>query len=314
MDYMVIVVFMLVVNFTLICAKNKEISIANKYVFEIENILEADQYMENLSFMFKKTNDKRNKLRLFSLLKLHFEKCNDLRCLCFLLKYPLKKTKERRLMDHLDKADLGKDHLKLILYDDVVAMEILKKEHEKKRNKDQENPDWQGEEDEIREESDFGELTEHQNSEHKKGFYLVNLKSKDLPTVFASFYHILLSNFSRKNPILLFESYLSFLVYEVENYVGTLINTYNYIFSPDYKIHSSFTKNIKLMNYIDISSKKLHREFLNSPYWLSSKRIYDVFHFSKRIDKVEQQFTEIVKLNVEFYQELSGSSINFKFL
>lgn len=310
MDYMIIAVFMLVISYTLVVAKNKEHRLENKFVFDIKKSIEADQYMENLACLFKNTNSKGNKLRLFSLLKLHFKKCKDLRCLCFLLKYPLKKTKEKRLVDHLVKSQNRKKHLKFILYDDIVAMQILRKEYKSRRNED--NDKWENMTENEREDSDFGETEGNSEYEHREGFYLVNLNSKDLPTVFASFYHIMVSNFEKENPFLFFCSYLSFLVFEVNNYVGTLINAYNYMFRLGYRVSGGILKNIKLMNFIDISNIKLHRKFLESPYWISNKCLFKVFNFTKRVDELEQKFIELIKLNVHFYQELGLSSINFR--
>lgn len=315
MDYMIIVVFMLVVNLCLLLIKKREDKLSREYIYGIESIQRADQYMENMAYLLKRTNDKHNRLELFSLLNLHFEKCVDLRCLCFLLKYPVKRARERRLIDHLIKNNhKSNNQLKLILYDDVVAMTHLREEHQKKITEDFDKEEVLAmETEEKKEESEYGE-DGNEHYEHKNGFYLVDLNSKDIPTVFAGFYHILIKNFHRKDPFLLFQSYLSFLVYEVNNYVGTLINTYNYIFSQDYKKDESLFKNIVLMNYIDLSSKRLHKEFLDSPYWLSSNRITNIFNFSERIDEVERKFVELVRLNTEFYEELSGSSINFKYL
>ena len=41
----------------------------------------------------------------------------------------------------------------------------------------------------------------------------------------------------------LFTTYMSFLIYEVKNYVGTLINCYNFIFHQDYQNNGTFYRN-----------------------------------------------------------------------
>ena len=53
------------------------------------------------------------------------------------------------------------------------------------------------------------------NSSRKERYeYLVNLKSNDVTTVFASFYNILMNSLSG-DKFILFTSYLSFLIFEV---------------------------------------------------------------------------------------------------
>jgi hypothetical protein len=86
--------------------------------------------MENLAILFKKIEDKESRLMLFTLLKAHYGNCSDSRCLCFLLKYYVKESKDKCLSDQMTKYEKSKNDLKLILYDDEVAMKILLKEHE----------------------------------------------------------------------------------------------------------------------------------------------------------------------------------------
>lgn len=72
--------------------------------------------------------------------------------------------------------------------------------------------------------------------------YLINLGSDQITTVFASFYNILMEQIEGDKSQL-FTTYMSFLIYEVKNYVGTLINSYNFIFHQDYQNNGTFYRN-----------------------------------------------------------------------
>ena len=107
---------------------------------------------------------------------------------------------------------------------------------------------------------------------------------------------------------------MSFLVFEVKNYVGCLINCYNYMYSMDYKQHQTFTKNIALENFLDISSKRLHQKFLDSKFWMSQARIYDAYEYYEKLDNIESLFEQCVRSKIDFYHELAGYSINLKLI
>ncbi len=141
--------------------------------------------------------------------------------------------------------------------------------------------------------------------------YLVNLGSDQLSTVFASFYNILMEQVEG-DKAQLFMSYMSFLIFEVKNYVGALINFYNYIFHQDYQIYGGLFKNILIQNFIDLTSRKLHRKFLDSSFWLSSDRIYGAYEYFNKLDRIEFLFQECLRHNVEFYQQLGQSSVSFQ--
>ena len=81
--------------------------------------------------------------------------------------------------------------------------------------------------------------------------FLVNIKSSDVTTVFASFFNILMITLEG-DKFTLFKSYLSYLIFEVQNYVGSLIFTYNYIYSLDYLTTNTIYKNILLQNFLSI--------------------------------------------------------------
>jgi hypothetical protein len=198
----------------------------------------------------------------------------------------------------------SKNDLKLILYDDEVAMKMLLEEHEDRMN--QINQTGQC----SRRKKDHDEEEELLSLKNK---YLVNLKSDDVTTVFASFYNILLEKMEGDKSRLFF-SYLSFLCFEVKNYVGCLINSYNFVFSLNYSRQGTLYKNSLLQNYIDLSSRKLYRKFLDSPFWLSGKRIYDAYEYYQKLDRIEFLFEECVKHNIDYFRELSGSAVNFKIL
>lgn len=104
-------------------------TLAVSYVYTLEEVHYADKYMENLAILFKKRTDKNARLQLYSMLKSHYGFCKDMRCLCFLLKWRVGNTKEKRLIDELEKMQDNKQDLKLILYDDPFAMKTLLEEH-----------------------------------------------------------------------------------------------------------------------------------------------------------------------------------------
>lgn len=86
-DYMVLVIFMLIYSVSQTMYKSKLNHLSTKHVYKLKTVQEADQYLENLAILFKNVNHKKNMLELFSILKLHYKHCDDMRCLCFLLKH-----------------------------------------------------------------------------------------------------------------------------------------------------------------------------------------------------------------------------------
>jgi len=308
-----LVIFMLVIQLSFVALYYRRRNLTNSFVYKISSVLKADQYMENLAIMFKKVNEKSFMLRLFSLLKLHFDNCQDVRCLCFLMQIRLKRSEKiKRLIDQLERRETKKNNLKLILYDDKVAMTALRLEYKIK----QQNIEEDEEEDDMSYRMDESEelIIKKANRDPEDQYTnVINLKSKDVTIVFASFYNILLSNL-QKHKFLLFTSYLSFLIFEVNNYVGAMINTYNYVFSIDFQEEMSMYKNIILQNYLDISSKRLHQQFLDSPFWLSNERIYEVFLYFDEVDTIEEKFGKVTKYYTEFFQELSYGTVNFKII
>ena len=106
-------------------------TLAIAYVYSLDDVHYADKYMENLAILFKKRTDRNARLQLYSMLKSHYGYCKDMRCLCFLLKWRVGNTKEKRLIDELEKMKDSKNDLKLILYDDPNAMKALLEEHVK---------------------------------------------------------------------------------------------------------------------------------------------------------------------------------------
>ena len=67
-----------------------------------------------------------------------------------------------------------------------------------------------------------------------------------------------------------------------------------------------------MQNYLNIGQNKVHKQFLDSSFWLSSKRFYQVFEYFEKLDLIENQFYRIVKLHMDFYQELQENTINYK--
>ena len=312
LDYLMLIIFMLIINYLRILFRNRVERLNKHFVYDIKSVRRADQYLENLSTLFKNVNNKKYMFKLFSLIKLHFKRCNDMRCLCFLLKYQIYSSTEKRLIDHMAKLQNKNNNLKLTLYDDSQGMASLKREHRIRMRSALKV--------EHLNERDFEDLKKSQQffsgespKDGSKPDYLVNLRSNDVNTVFASFYHILLSSMT-SDKYLLFKSYLSFLVFEVENLVGSLISAYSYIFSLEFKRQGSIFRNMIIQNYISISEEKLHRKFLASPYWLSGERIQSIFGYFQKLDIIEKKFSEVTKLHIDYYQELAGETVSYRLL
>ena len=87
---------------------------------------------------------------------------------------------------------------------------------------------------------------------------------------------------------------MSYLCFEVKNYIGCLIHCFNFIFSTEYKIQASLYRHALLQNYLDVASKKLHQQFVHSTFWLSKERIYDVHNYFETIDQIELSYTKAV--------------------
>lgn len=333
LDYMMLLIFMLVVNLFMIYWDKKLKNLSNKFVYKIDSVVEADQYMEYLALLFRRTNNKKNQLKLFSIMKNHYSHCGDIRCLCFLLRYKISHCTEKRLIDQMVKIHQENAELKLILYDDAVAMNILMNEHYDKMEDQQEKALDNNFMSAINKADKIGKDGKNSKSEFKLSTitglagvntsqltsskkdkvdeFLVNLKSSDVTTVFASFFNILMSQLNG-DKFILFTSYLSFLIYEVENYVGSLIFTYNFIYSREYQSESSIFKNILMQNFLHISQKKIHKQFIDSSFWLTSKRFYQVFEYFETVDVIEKQFYKIVDHHMKFYKELQETTINYK--
>lgn len=129
-DYLMLLIFMILYKLKQTWYKYALSTLVVSYVYSIDQVEQADKYMEYLAILFKQINDKNARLNLFTLLKAHYSNCSDKRCLCFLLKYYVRESKDKCLIDQMAKYEKSKNDLKLILYDDEVAMSILLKEHQ----------------------------------------------------------------------------------------------------------------------------------------------------------------------------------------
>ena len=340
-DMLIIVVFMLILSLTMRAFNRKIEVLLTEFVYDIKSVLRADQYLEKLALLFKRATRKREGLAILSIMRHHYRKCSDMRCLCFLLKFAVGEHKEKRLVDHMLKyRNEHRNDLKLILYDDKESMEALKEDcrqkqlktgseevkvklgkklglgRARKRLRTQKKTIGMGRMSpfatslKLKKSRKFHNLGDRGGSQVENGF-LINLHSDDVTTVFASFYHILLTTL-KGDKYRLFTSYLSYLIYEVENFVGCLINCYNFIFSVDYRNQGSIFTHYILQNYIQMSSKKLHQQFLHSPYWLSETSFFEISTSFSELDTIESRFMELVRIYVDFYQELIAKAISLK--
>lgn len=129
MDLMLAIVFMLNVNLFIIYWETKLRKLSLRFVYKLETVLQADQYMEYLALLFRRAHIKYKQLTLYSILKTHYKNCKDMRCLCFLLKFKVAHCTEKRLIDHMAKLKKDQTGSKIILYDDQESMKRIKNEH-----------------------------------------------------------------------------------------------------------------------------------------------------------------------------------------
>jgi hypothetical protein len=55
------------------------------------------------------------------------------------------------------------------------------------------------------------------------------------------------------------------------------------------------------MNVLDIANSAIHRKFTHSRFWLSKKRLYDIYEFNSILDKVNLDFSKITHLSSSFF-------------
>ena len=131
------------------------------------------------------------------------------------------------------------------------------------------------------------EATKLQNNDKvvQETDYVINLRTKDAKTVFGSFFNTIMANLSGDS-FDFFTKYASFLIFEAENFLGALMMLYSFIYTRHFDQRNSLMKMVVLQNYLDIGLGKLHFLYKGSNFWLSQRRIFDVYEFNKKLDSV----------------------------
>ena len=109
-----------------------------------------------------------------------------------------------------------------------------------------------------------------------------------------------------------FCSYISYLIFEVNNYVSSLIYIYNYIYSISYKRNGSILRDSRLANFINMSSSLLNTTFLNSNYWLSEKRVHDIYAFNTDLMALKNMLIELVNEQCNYFYEITRDVVDTK--
>ena len=274
--------FIFPVIFKLVCIgrQYRLDSILNRYIYDLQNEGLQDIYMQNLTACLQdwKVNHDVYQ-RVLAIFSNHIVICNNRACLCFYLKYHYQQAEEKSNLDQLARNDTKKDKdFKIILYDDI---DIDKAEERKK------------------------DVVNYLN------LYSVNLYSSKMKTVMASFYYNCVIGM-KKYVFTLYCSYISYLMFEVNNGVGAQIATYNLWYSKPYRENHGLFSDMIVVNYQDLVTRKLHNEFINSGFWLSKTRLTTIFEYFKDIDNTKGNIDKITKHMIEYYEELSNYNMNYK--
>lgn len=149
-------------------------------------------------------------------------------------------------------------------------------------------------------------MEESESGDVKDQYLSLNLDSKVVPAVLEGFFNIIIGLIDGdRTPFFL--DFMSYLCFEVKNYIGCLIHSFNYIFSREYQLKGGIYQNIMAQNFIDVASRKLHQQFIHSTFWLSKERIYDVHSYFENLDTIQHHYTETIKFRIDFFTELSKS-------
>ena len=116
---------------------------------------------------------------------------------------------------------------------------------------------------------------------------------------------------NQKDCLTLHLSYLSFLFFEMGNYLSTMTQAYDYLYSSSFETNGSWKAFVLFHNYIKMATYKIHMEFVKSEGWLSKDRLYAIYEYLDKLDNAEEDFYALMKNRMDFYYEMCQEYISY---
>lgn len=290
LDYLLAVLILLLLNLLYKGISRRTEGLLQQYVYEIDDENIATNYFERLVLMSHLPIQENDRLPLISTFKLHFNRCKNIECLCFLLKFSYTKLSHRRFEDAMTEYAQTKKNLSTVVYSDPSIIEEIKKDH-------------------LSANLGYAEFDEVDSLA-----FLINIRSIDVSFAISSFMRIVLQNIRSKQRILCM--YLAYLTFNVNSFVSALLTAYNYTYSRSYReSRVSIAFIIKLQNYIKIAAEKLELESeRNALYELSSLSFVKIKLYSDRVDQIEEEQQLLIRDITKFYAEAQDQDYKFKYM
>lgn len=282
-DLLFIVLFLLLVNVYRILHERKRKWLQNLKVYNINNARVGDQYLENLKLLLDRKKNRETLLELYTLLTKHLKGCKETTCICRLTIFKFGKLNGRTVEQEINRVGTASAAFKLILFNDSKTIEEIIHDHNK-------------------------------SFDNEECFNMtVNINNKNIDQLLSNFYYKLVKKI-KKNIFGLFISFMFYSIHQVDNCLGSLIMSYQYLHSYEFKQERNFYKIFILKNITSLSSDILHSRFKESEHELAKEQFYQVYAYKSTINEIEKQITKAIAAKYEFYQEFSEKKINFKTL
>jgi len=283
MDVALFLSQIVILKFLGVIYSNKVHKLCLQDVYRVINPQEGELVLTLLDELY---SSKTNSVELLGNLFAHNQKCSKITCLCFLLKhyYMEKEIKNCGPLSNLRQMRSLFPKIKLSLFNNESSIESLRKDYMQK----------------------LGDYHNNHTIDQIDSF--INIRSSYWDIVFGSFFSNMMNSIKGDiaRPMIRF---VSFLDERLESYVGSILYLYNYVYSHRYKDHQTISKDIILLNAIELSERKIHNQFLESKYWLSEETFLKVHEINSRLDLLKQDFSSLSKFINEYYEELAHEEI-----
>lgn len=281
-DYLFIIFNLIFVNLYKIIHEKKLAWLRNLFIYKIKSPLVIEQYMDHLKILCDHQTERRSLLNLLIVLKSHLKKCSEMKCICRLLIFKYGKLEGRTLKEEIKRVGKHRVWFKIVLFEDEDTIKDILEEHM----------------------DDFDE-----------GCYnhAINLNQRVLDQIYSNFYFGVIAK-QEKEMFQVFVSYMFFCIRQLANCVGTLIMSYKYLNSFEFRRNQSVYKRAVVKNITDLACYLLDQKFKDSDYFLAKERFFDVYEYKDKQRVVKVLIEEVIKVKYQFFKELSSSRIQFKLL
>jgi len=288
-DLVVPMMLLPIMRYIVVVNRYRVENLSMQFIYEIKHPDEAELHLQ---LIYSLLEPKRDTSRYFQLVKyftLHHKNCRKLTCLCFLLKFFITERMDTRgvLKEKVKKYKSALKRISLIMYSNPESIKALR--------------------------YDTLKLIDPLSNPEKDidSDYFLNLEFTSSEVVMSSLFANYIEE-AKKGFALIFLRFVCFLIYQLKNYTGALIYGYSYLRSEEYRTGTNFFRKVIIENLLDKTQRLLNKEFIDSKYWLSDKRVLDVQELCDSIRIIRCEMKRLSRLYCSFYNELSQTVISKK--